>query len=207
MTTNNPTTNEDGQLQPALTDLTHAIHQLTAPIPDYTDGQLRYTDSLYQQLTNAVPGQFLGRTGTPRSQPPLWIDAVDLLARIDTQTRTWCPEGNDTPQRLQTLTGRPWRPQDVNLLTTYSQQIRAWTKTITNLLTDQHTKHIPAPCPACNTTTIHRPDNAGDIVRQPALQITTHGCECQNCHTTWGPEKFLFLARLLGFDMPAGVLE
>jgi hypothetical protein len=45
-------------------------------------------------------------------------------------------------------------------------------------------------------------------VRVPALQIITElGCTCLVCRHTWGHELCLHLARVLGFETPAGVIE
>ena len=60
---------------------------------------------------------------------------------------------------------------------------------------------------ACTATHVYR-DAAGEMVRMPALQIVADtGCTCQACKHTWGPELFLHLARVLGFDTPEGVLD
>ncbi|EUA18451.1 putative phage protein [Mycobacterium xenopi 3993] len=72
----------------------------------------------------------------------------------------------------------------------------------------QHPRQTPArSLPGMRKKTVYRRDNAGDLVRQPALQITTQGCVCQHCRTVWGPERFMLLAKVLGYDLPPGVLE
>ncbi|GFG74710.1 hypothetical protein MBOT_20750 [Mycobacterium botniense] len=109
--------------------------------------------------------------------------------------------------RLRAIQSRKWRPHDVADIHDKTGAIRKWAERITNMLTDTPVKHLPAACPACGKKTIYRHDSAGELVRQPALQITTAGCVCQHCRTTWGPERFLFLAKVLGYELPAGVLE
>lgn len=47
----------------------------------------------------------------------------------------------------------------------------------------------------------------GETVRQAALHIGPDGCECLRCHTVWEPARFVFLAKLLNYDKPVGVLE
>ena len=37
--------------------------------------------------------------------------------------------------------------------------------------------------------------------------VTEIGCTCLVCRHTWGPELYLYLARVLGFQTPAGVIE
>ena len=54
---------------------------------------------------------------------------------------------------------------------------------------------------------MYRRDSGGERVRQAALQITTAGCQCMACRHVWTPDKFVFLARVLAFDLPDGVLE
>lgn len=64
---------------------------------------------------------------------------------------------------------------------------------------------MSAPCPSCGRRWYYRRrDN--ENIRQPALQLVIEtGCTCQACGAFWPPERFLFLVRLLGFDLPAGV--
>ena len=198
----------DGALQPARAELADAISALVDRKPETLDGRIVYIDSLYQQLVEAVPGSFLGRTtGSAHSQPPLWVDAMDLLETIDATIRTWQPEGTSTPGRLWIIEQRTWRPQDTVLVTALTKQLNHFANRITALFTENHTKHLPAPCPACNKTVVYHRNGGGDLVRQPALQIGVNGCECQACHTVWGPQLFMHLARVLGYQLPEGILE
>lgn len=220
--------NVEHQLPAARTKLHDAISDLIDPRPQTTDtGEIRWLDSLYDQLTDAVPGQFLGRSGLQKSQPPMWIDASDLLTEIDAAIRQWQPDTHtflpicpgiiltiplppNQPaaiHRLNLINQKRWRPQDTKLINSYANQLEGWVKRIDNLFAENHTKHLPAPCPACNIQTVYRTDAAGERVRQPALQITILGCECMNCHHVWGPQLFMHLARVLGYRLPEGVLE
>jgi hypothetical protein len=54
---------------------------------------------------------------------------------------------------------------------------------------------------------VYHRDSAGELVRQPALQIGVWGCECMACRAFWAPDRFVFLARVLGYELPEGVLE
>lgn len=208
-------TDTDGQLPAARTNLDHAITALIDPRPQTSHtGEIQWSDSLYDQLVEAIPGSYLGRSGAPKSQPPLWIAAVDTLKEIDTAICGWQPEILDRNpliraaiQRLGVLRLKTWRPQDVEHLQRITADLNRFTLKIEQLFTENHTKHLPAPCPACNTKTIYRTDDAGEKVRQPALQIGVLGCECMNCHHIWGPALFMHLARVLGYQLPEGVLE
>lgn len=230
-----PPTPEEN-LTEALEHFRDALHAFAAkqPRPDPDTGQIQWADSPYEQLTDAVPGQHQGRTGAQRSQPPMWVDAADLLTEIRKTVRRWHPDplvhvalhlgarainvqleaGHDlTLRRLGLLTEYHWRPQDTTHLTRWTNQIQTWTKRIETLFTEKHVKHLPSPCPACNTQTVYRQDTAGERVRQPALQIVTNpdgtyrGCQCQNCGHLWGPDHFMFLCKVLGYPLPEGVLE
>jgi len=76
------------------------------------------------------------------------------------------------------------------------------------LLGDSAGPYVTAPRPACGATTVFCRDSAGELVRQPALQIVAeHGCTCQACNYCWAPAHYLYLARVLGYELPPGVLE
>ncbi|GFG74739.1 DUF7341 domain-containing protein [Mycobacterium botniense] len=214
-----PKRRRSSPLSDARRQLDYAISALIDPKPQHTGTRIVWLDSLYDQLREAVPGTKRDRTGIAASQPPAWIDALDLLREIDATVAHWEPSwpqnhrnpaGLSTPVtilRLRAIQSRKWRPHDVADIHDKTGAIRKWAERITNMLTDTPVKHLPAACPACGKKTIYRHDSAGELVRQPALQITTAGCVCQHCRTTWGPERFLFLAKVLGYELPAGVLE
>jgi hypothetical protein len=129
-----------------------------------------------------------------------------LLHEIDEEVRSWRPGITNTPGRLAALEARKWRPQDTQRLETYSGRLEYWAKAIAALLDPQPVLHFSAPCPACQTRWVYRRMD-DELLRQPALQITTQGCICQKCRYTWGPERFHILAGALDCPLPAGVLE
>lgn len=211
---------EDGNLPQARRQLDDAISALADPQPQTLhDGTLTWLDSAYVQLRDAIPGSKRDRTGVAGSQPPLWIDACQLLHEIDTAVAAWerpfpalCGDLSDEPPpitilRLRAISDRSWRPQDVHSIQQIVAALESWCENITALLSDIPRWHLPAPCPACGRKTIYRHDNTGELVRQPALQITPQGCVCAGCHTTWAPQYFTHLARVLGYALPEGVLE
>jgi hypothetical protein len=203
-----PVSAPDGALAPALDRLYAAVAGLIDPIKEMHDGVIRAADSLYKQLAEAVPGQFMGRSGLAHSQPPLWVDACDLRAAIDAKTREWQPERPTTPARLRAVAASPWRPQDTSTVERYASQTASWAVSVQSLLNPASVKQLSAPCPACGAKSAFRRDSAGERVRVPALQIITElGCTCLVCRHTWGPELYLHLARVLGFETPAGVIE
>lgn len=202
------TTPEDGQIKPALAAFKAAVADLCDQTPTLHHSSLIRADSLYWQLECAVGGANpAAGSGTSKSRPPIWTDALDLKQEIDTGVSEWC-SGTNTPAKLRWLTNAKYRPQDTGLLEKRTNTIAIWCTRIEELFNPPHVKHISAPCPACGNTHAYRRDNTGEHVRVPALQIIAeHGCTCIVCHATWAPDHYLHLCRVLGFDLPAGVLE
>ncbi len=197
----------DGYLPGALTKLHDAVSGLIDPRPEIIDGKTRYTDSWYRQLKDSLPGNQGNERGSSAPLPGCWLDALDLIIQIDDDVSRWQPAGLDTPERLGLLEARPWRPQDVRQLGDLAGIIGEWAEDIRELLRGSAHWTLPNPCPACGTQTVMRRDSGGDLVRQPALQIGGGGCTCQHCRAAWDPNQFVWLARLLGYDLPPGVLE
>ena len=201
----------------AKTQLDDAIDQLagTRRTTIRTDDGTTRTHVLasrYQEIRDSIAGrQGTDNRNAARSMPPIWVDAADWLNTVDTTVRSWIgDEGNaTTPDRLYTLTERGWRPDDLRVVTMLTEVIVRWTTQADALLDpDAHRSlELTAPCPACATRTVHRRDSAGEWVRQAALTVTEHGCMCLACRAKWGPEHFQWLARVIGCDLPAGVLE
>ena len=127
---------------------------------------------------------------------------------IDDKTREWQPEPATTPGRLRALAAKPWRPQATCDVDQIAHKAASWAVSVQSLINPASVKQLSAPCPACGATSAFRRDSAGERVRVPALQIITElGCTCLVCRHTWGPELYLHLARVLGFETPAGVIE
>ncbi|POY15208.1 hypothetical protein C3472_19820 [Mycobacterium kansasii] len=200
---------------------------LVDPKPETLDGQLVWTDSLYVQLVDSVPGSKRERSGAARSQPPAWIDAFDTLQTIDRKTAEWEPAwptipgdlSDDPPSptvlRLRALVARKWRPQDVEAITKITAEIEKWLDSIKALFNQEPVRALWAAkgggfahCPACDATITKKQDRAGEWVQYPALQVGTDGTtRCGACKTSWGPENALFVCRMLGYPLPEGLLE
>lgn len=223
----------DGSLPQALRDLEDAVSRLVEPeykmagspacggchnedcdtdcLEHTCRGHLTPTQSLYMQLWDAVSGQQLqsGGGGGSKSRPPFDTDAFDVLDNIDQVVEIWQPAYTGVPAtvgRLRTMLTCGYRPQDVHALEQKVAILKEWAVEIVEKLTPAPRWTLPNPCPACSKAVVYRKDSAGDPIRQPALQIGPSGCHCLNCHTVWVPEKFVFLAKVLG-TMPANVLE
>jgi hypothetical protein len=125
------------------------------------------------------------------------------------------PDTLPTVRRLIVIRERSYRPQDVKFLDDISDTIQGWIIDIEVLLTPE-TVHALwaaegggfAACPHCDAKMAKKRDNAGEIVGTPALQLRKDGStHCQACKTTWGPEQAMWVCRMLGYPLPAGVLE
>jgi hypothetical protein len=204
----------DGNLPGALDRLSAAVAGLVDPVKEVHDDVIVAAPSLYEQLLGAITaskGEGAGRRAG-RSVPPLRTDALDLRIEIDDTVKGWgpadIPQRSSTPARLRALASKPWRPQDTRGVERIATRVESWVVSVQSLLDPSHVKHVSAPCPACGAKTAFRRDSAGERVRVPALQIVTKlGCTCLVCRHTWGPELYLHLARVLGFQAPAGVIE
>lgn len=199
----------DGNIQAARTRLGRAVQRLTAPRPAVYHDTTRYAPSLYSCLKDDLAGT-QGDTRTPaKSLPPIWIDASQLRMDIDAQTVKWLPVPGGTPDRLQRLSFKSWRPQDFDTVSSIAAKVDLWCENIINLLDPESRKFIEgAACPRCGKTWVYRRDSGGDHVRQPALKlVVSQGCTCQACQAFWAPEKFMFLGRLLGYQTPEGVVS
>jgi len=191
----------DGNIQAARTKLGRAVQELTGPRTQLHGRNTVTAPSLYAQLCSDLAGTQGDTRSVAKSLPPVWIDAVQLIYDIDTQTHRWMPVPGKTPQRLQMLSFKTWRPQDTDQVTEIARAVEEWTRKILNLLEPEAQIFLPYPCPRCTKHMVYRKDSAGDQVRQPALKLMTHvGCTCQSCGAFWPPDKYLFLQKLLGLN-------
>lgn len=202
----------DGELKPALTRMRRAVDDLIEPRATIVNNAVVKAPSLYMQLFDSIRGEQGTANGSAaRSMPPVWVDAADMLNNIDLMVSVWQPGFSGVPPtvaRLRLFVGQQWRPQDTRSVEQIAGIVEAWVSEIEGLLDPISTKYVSAACPACGERWAYRTDSAGEQVRVPALRIVTEtGCTCQACGASWGPEKYLFLCNLLGFERPAGVLE
>lgn len=197
-------------LQHHQNQLANAIAALIDPRPETHNGDTIWTDSIYTELRAAVHGARAGsQTGGPaQSQPPLWIDGMDLLAVIDDTTKRWVRRGHGpehpTVNRLRYIDGRKWRPQDTPVMADIAAQIGRWVTAYRKLVDDKPLT-LPNPCPNCQNTHAYRWQD-GERIRTPALHVTPDRCVCQACRTEWPAAHYGLLARQLGYQPLPGVL-
>lgn len=195
------------QLDDAIDDL---VGTRRGTITTDTGQQTRIRPSRYQEIRDHLAGQQGTQLGAvARSMPPLWVDGSDWLTLVDRTVSEWVPDRGraTTPDRLYSLTDNQWRPQDVQLIKRYTEDLTRWAHQADQLLDpeDTHRWDLAARCPACGTATVHRRDTGGDYVRQAALTVTANGCVCQKCHTAWAPNQFQFLAKVIGCPEIGGI--
>jgi hypothetical protein len=202
----------DGNITAARQKLAKAIADLIDPqhrtiLRD--NGTTRHTTiaSRYQHLQDSLGGQQVETKAGGQARLPIWADAMDALTEIDQTVTRWCKRGTNTTQRLGHIDNHTFRPQDTDLVTDWARQLNSWINRIDQLLEPESTKEVLAPCPSCGQR-YHYRIQAGERVREAALQVTgATGCTCLCCKTNWGPQQYLFLLRLIGGELPAGVLE
>lgn len=195
-------------LQVAVGQLRTAVGALIDHRSELAGGRLIPLPSLYAQLAEAVVTRQSERlTTSPRSMPPLWTEALDLVAEIDRVAASWCV-AEDTPRRLDLVAYRErYTPDDGWLVAERRDVVLGWVRRGTELLDPPRRLEVTAPCPACGQRSVQRASDDGEMVRAPALVVDRAGCACQACGHTWAPEYFVQLARDLGARLPAGVLE
>jgi hypothetical protein len=202
---------EDGSLPATLTALDDALYALIGPQTRLIDGRMIGAPSRYMELAASVTGEQAntGGGGGSKSRPPFWTDAFDKIREIDEKVALWQPAFTGVPPtvgRLRCLRARGWRPQDCRQLEGFAADCARWASDVDALLNPPRRWTLPSPCPACNTDTVYRRDNGGEMIRQPALQIAAEGCFCAKCRAYWAPDRFVWLARVLG-SLPENVLE
>lgn len=195
---NQPTERE---LPALVLDLDDAVHALTkVQTHRLDDGSVFTSPSLYIQMGEAVQGAVGAATGSSafRSKPPLWIDGIDWIYRIEKKVREWLPnESGHTLTLLQLLPEHKWTPAQAKDVAEIAHTIRGWTKQAEVMLSEESQMEVQKPCPECDQRYIYR-THAGETIRQPALTVSTKGARCRHCGHEWGAEHIEFLARLLG---------
>lgn len=224
----------DGRLPEAKRRLEDAVSALVDPRQRMLLDKLQWSDAWYMQLVESVPGdQGQNHNPHPTSVVPFWVDAVELLREID--TAVWCwqrdpgpfdgdlsaqrPPTPETVRRLWLLEKSKWKVEDVRRINQIIEACNDWCKRIEELLNPIPTRTLWAAdgsktwaaCPACGESFIYKRDPAGDKpIRVPTLQMTDDMatvCVNRECGAEWGPQRALFLCKVLGYPVPEGVQD
>lgn len=200
------TTQPEGSLQLAKSQLADAIHALCQPRPHHLNGHTVWLASRYDDLRDAldITGSRAG-SGDGSAKAPCWVDALKLVIQVDSRTAEW-DSADTTPQRLHRVQDHPWRPQDCEYMTEITNDIQRFVQAIDDLFAvkpiylrrEVDGKTVPVACPLCGHDYAYRLADTGERIRTPALAITVERAVCQQCHEVWPCERFEFLGRLLG---------
>ncbi len=176
-----------------------AVTALADRQPVWHDGVGRWSDSLYVRLRGALRGSMkAGRHRVAGSHLPCHSAVLALLVDVDQTVAKWQPEGAGTVDRLRRLRVNKWRPQDVELIDSYTAQLKKLTVEAVELLGDKVEVALRMPCPSCGKKFVYRPAGKGDSpVRVWALRAGENGARCLGFNAAWEVDQLEFLATLL----------
>lgn len=164
------------------------------------------TASLLEQLDEAV-GSNSGASGSfaARSKAPCFLDALSLLAEIDTEVGEYDRETRAGRVRAWASATSPDRAVRV---------VGRWASMARTMLDPTGRRRVRgAACPECGAKRVFdsRDAGAGEVHFRPALEIDTEAgvCRCTSpkCDASWPAERWEFLARLLEQQRAEEALE
>jgi len=221
-TTSEPIPADPRQLRATLDNMRAALVDLVEPIvkkQPRDDGRAteHIAPSLLDQLRRAVANGS-GRPGGPRRSAPIPIsaDAYDLLRRIEqgshwlVQHRGGDPVHDSIEGRLRSVVSHLGRTIELHPAEQTTADLRAWARSISVLFDPPKRWHIAKKCPACKKDVVQVWDATfSEYTRRPALEIEfdytglkprAKRCRCVACNEEWPPDKFEFLAQVLGCE-------
>lgn len=178
-----------------------AVDQLTVPegvaiVRDDGSPITERVPSLLEQLEEAQESNS-GRGGSfaARSKPPVWIDAVSLLAEVD---RVVLPHARTRPTRVARV--RAWAGAmhaltdrvDLEDVTAIAE---SWVRRTRALLDPRPAIEIAGPCPTCGESWIDMVNEEGEPVWRRTLRASTNppAAWCEACTDRWGSGERLHL--------------
>lgn len=167
--------------------------------------------SLLNQLRDAV--QSSSSTGGAASagahRSPIGLAAAELLGDMERTVRAVRPDpGQAAPtdplaaslRRWAGLAGH-WRTDDPARLVEAARAAEGWVTTGRAILTPARRLTATGACPVCGRSTAHVRDDAGEVVRRPALELdlATGSARCivPGCTGYWPPDRIQLLAAVL----------
>jgi hypothetical protein len=157
--------------------------------------------SMLEQLQDAVHStQGGGGASAGPHRSPIGLAAAELLHSID-RACSGCP-GATLTDRLRYWAGLSgvWRTQAPQWLLLRSLDAQQWVTQGWEILDPSRVTPIPGMCPRCRRRTVRAPDDLGEWVERPVLNLardegTVH-CTAP-CREAWGPDRLRWLGELL----------
>lgn len=154
------------------------------------------TASLLDQLDEAVTSPS-GAAGafSARSKPPCYLDALSLLAEIDTAVGEFDRQTRAGRVRAWAAAATPHRA---------AETVGRWASMARTMLDPRSRRRVRgAACPECGAKRVFdaRDVGAGEVHFRPALEIDTEAgvCRCTSprCDARWPAEQWVHLALVL----------
>lgn len=178
-----------------------ALDALTVPTRlrvEHDDGTSAWgkVGSLLDQLDEAVttPSGAAGAF-TPRSKPPCYVDALSLLAEIESTVGTF---------ERQTLAGQVRAWALASPLVKATDTVTRWASMARTMLDPRSRRRVRGTsCPACGARRVFdcRDDATGEVHFRPPLEIDTDAgvCRCTSprCDAVWTTDRWEHLALVL----------
>ena len=193
------TASPDGPLALARRRLDDAVHALADPVPVWAGGVCRWSDSVYVRLRVALRGAPVSRTAVyHRSKPPCRFDVLALLVS-NRHRGVLVGTGRQGHGGAASPVGWPRLAAPGLLADRHVQRRDRAVDTVGGRADHPELRvFLREPCPRCGERWAVRRDSAGELVRVRVLKVSETGCKCQACGASWGPDRFEWLARLLG---------
>lgn len=153
------------------------------------------------------------------------VQAAEALARIDRRptpfghtesyVRLWAGQVDEdavmivsSKESLEFDPADPLKPVVIRVLHEYTalQLVRRWVARIEDFFNPAKAREIQAPCPSCGTRYVYRQKD-GATAQSAALVFVLDKetgdsiearCQADHCGVSWPPDKFLYLAELIG---------
>lgn len=187
-------------LREHVDDLTTIAHHKI----ETDEGDIRHatTPSLLSQLGAEVAGNSMNNGGVAwlESKPPLWLDASELLAAIDSYVAHF--DGDTLEARVRAWCSHVASQGTPSSIVDAAADAGRWVQACRALLDPQPKMQLRGTrCPECGAEKVWtgRDAAAGESHAKPALGIdATRGvCVCSACRTEWPQERWDLLVQVL----------
>lgn len=194
-----------GQARRYLQRIIALQHRINARRADRAD-----LPSLLDQLLGAVESSSNNAGGGSTAgvhRSVIGLSAAEIVHDIEITTR-WgnTASGGHDPHpdlavQLRRWAARSphWRVANPNYLINAARRAEDWVTAARTQLNPPRRWSHPGRCPNCGAAVAQVPDDTGQIVRRPALELdrTTATARCLNCPARWESERLPLLAAVL----------